>query len=365
MPVPTSFADLDTTASLNSPQNTESPKGMVDDYLRSHAALIKQNYVSAESAASTASAAVAKSGDTMTGNLDFSGNSLRIRGDMSNATIASRLMFQTSTTNGATTVGLIPNGTGTTTEINCFNSSDPTSASIASIVAIPTEVRVVSGAAGTGTYLPMTFYTGGSERVRINASGNVGIGATAGNYKLYVQHANTGNFTGVAFNSTSASAADAAGSVRIQIGNSNAGNAILTCANSTGVAFSVDGDGKALAYLPAGLGYGTGAGGTVTQATSKSTAVTLNKPTGMITTHNAVIASGVMVTFTVNNSLVAAGDTVSLNLISGYADITKYSVAAFAVVAGSFQISIKNLSASSTAADALVFQFSIGKGATA
>jgi hypothetical protein len=42
------------------------------------------------------------------------------------------------------------------------------------------DFSIRSGANGTGSNLPMTFYTGGSERVRIDTSGQVGIGGTAG-----------------------------------------------------------------------------------------------------------------------------------------------------------------------------------------
>ena len=59
------------------------------------------------------------------------------------------------------------------------------------------------------------------------------------------------------------------------------------------------------------LGYGIGAGGTVVQATSKSTPVTLNKPSGQITMHNASLAAGASVVFQVTNALVAESDCVS------------------------------------------------------
>jgi hypothetical protein len=42
MPVPSAISDLNTVASANSPQGTESAKGTIDDYLRAHAAFIAQ-----------------------------------------------------------------------------------------------------------------------------------------------------------------------------------------------------------------------------------------------------------------------------------------------------------------------------------
>lgn len=58
------------------------------------------------------------------------------------------------------------------------------------------------------------------------------------------------------------------------------------------------------------LGYGTGAGGQVTQLTSRSTAVTLNKPSGTIYTHNESLANGASVNFVVYNNLVTIADLV-------------------------------------------------------
>ena len=63
------------------------------------------------------------------GNLTFTGTGNRITGDFSNATIANRVAFQTSTTNSATNPIFIPNGTSTGVNLNLVNNSDPTNAS--------------------------------------------------------------------------------------------------------------------------------------------------------------------------------------------------------------------------------------------
>lgn len=105
-------------------------------------------------------------------NVNFSGTAQRITGDFSNATLANRVMFQTSTVNGNTIIGAMPNGTATASAFTAFNAADPGNASRLSLQAVTTETQLVSTFSGTGTYLPMTFYTGGSERMRIDTSGD-------------------------------------------------------------------------------------------------------------------------------------------------------------------------------------------------
>jgi len=115
------------------------------------------------------------------GNVAITGSARRITGDFSNATVANRIAFQSSTTNGNTIVGAIPNGTGVTSVFRAFNAADPTNSGQATI-GITTSIMVVESAiSGTGTYVPMTFSTSGSEKLRIAAdtTGTYTFGGTA------------------------------------------------------------------------------------------------------------------------------------------------------------------------------------------
>lgn len=100
-------------------------------------------------------------------------------------------------------------------------------------------------------------------------------------------------------------------------------------------------------------------GGLVTQATSKSTGVELNRRAGAITMHNAALAAGAEVGFTVTNSCVAATDVIAVSIASG-ATAASYTVTVDAVAAGSFKINVGNVSAGSLG-EAIVINFAVIK----
>jgi hypothetical protein len=112
------------------------------------------------------------------GNLTFSSTAQRITGDFGNATLSNRLMFQNSVVNAGTNLGVIPNGTNTNVSFLLFNNSDPANAGFAQFIANTNEARFAAGITGTGSYVPITFQVGGSERARIETDGDVGIGTS-------------------------------------------------------------------------------------------------------------------------------------------------------------------------------------------
>lgn len=139
----------------------------------------------------------------------------------------------------------------------------------------------------------------------------------------------------------------------------------ITDAVTTAGAQTVGGDksftGRVLLTGGGGLGYGVGSGGTVTQATSKSTSVTLNKPTGQITMHNEALASGAQVAYTLTNSLVSAADTVVATIVNSSCSAGAYALWVSAGP-GFFNVYLKNISAGSLS-ESLAFNYTVIKGA--
>jgi hypothetical protein len=108
----------------------------------------------------------------------------------------------------------------------------------------------------------------------------------------------------------------------------------------------------------AAVGYGAGAGSTVTQGTSRTTGVTIDAYSGAITLVSAA-GSTSWQSFTVTNNRVAATDTVIVNQKSG-TDLYRLHVTA--VAAGSFRITFATTAGTTT--EQPVFNFAVIKAVT-
>ena len=103
------------------------------------------------------------------------------------------------------------------------------------------------------------------------------------------------------------------------------------------------------------LGYTAEASGAVTQLTSKSTGVTLNKSAGQITMNDAALANATNVTFTLTNSTISVKDVVSLSVASG-ATSGGYNCWISSKGVGTCTITVRNLSGGSLS-EAIVINF--------
>lgn len=122
----------------------------------------------------------AASVNVSTGNLTFTTTGQKIVGDFTNATFSNRTNFVTSTANSTTGIYALPSGTATAASWQATNDSDPTNASKILIATNgTTDVQLVSGVNGTGTYLPLAIFNGGAGRFVVGTSGEWGIGPTA------------------------------------------------------------------------------------------------------------------------------------------------------------------------------------------
>lgn len=229
-----------------------------------------------------------------------------------------------------------------------------------------------------------------TERMRIDRSGRVGIGTSAPNNRLDVEGGS------VQISRVTVNAVAPTGELNLHSGvnTANVGTPQITFSSdrndryasighyrgsaSTEIGLSfftddklgnqvehmrIDSSGNVLVKSAAGLGYGTGAGGTVTQATSKSTAVTLNKPCGQITMNNAALAAGTAVTFILTNSVISGSDVIATSLKSSISSNGVYIVSVDAVGTGECYISLRNVGSISRS-DAVVINFTVIKGAT-
>jgi hypothetical protein len=100
-----------------------------------------------------------------------------ITGDFDNSTFANRTVFTTKTTNANPGIYAVPNGSGTAASWQALNNSNPTNASKILIATNgSTDVQLVSGINGSGTYLPLSFYTNGSSQMVLSTAGVLTMG---------------------------------------------------------------------------------------------------------------------------------------------------------------------------------------------
>jgi hypothetical protein len=103
-------------------------------------------------------------------------------------------------------------------------------------------------------------------------------------------------------------------------------------------------------YASEELGYASSAQGAVTQATSKSTGVTVNASMGRITTDSATLNTLTNVTFTLTNNLISVKDVIILNVSSGATSS-----------AGTCTITLRNISGGNLS-EAVVINFAVIHG---
>jgi hypothetical protein len=240
-------------------------------------------------------------------------------------------------------------------------------------------VITTSGDTNTGIFFPaadtIAFAEGGAEAMRIDSAGNVGIALTpsATGGRLQVSSAvgsATARFDG---NANAMSVLNqkgltlytnlSGGQADTTFVAGNTVNTYMAFGIHNGTSYTerlrISNGGNVLVTSVGGLGYGTGSGGAVTQATSRTTGVTLNKTNGAIT---LVSAAGLATfqSFTVTNSTVAATDVVYVTQKSG-TDL--YQIFVTATAAGSFQISYATTGG--VTVEQPVFNFAVIKGVTA
>lgn len=117
-------------------------------------------------------------------------------------------------------------------------------------------------------------------------------------------------------------------------------------------------------YATTEIGYSAAAQGAVTQLTSKSTGVTLNKSAGRITMDAAALAGATAVSFILTNSTISITDTIIVCVSSNTTGSAAgaYTTYVSYLAAGSALITLRNLTAATSYSEAVIINFAIIHG---
>ncbi len=106
----------------------------------------------------------------------LAGTGVRFQADMANATHSNRFMFQGSTVNGASFIGVVPNGSSNVSGMHVYNSTDTGNCGIGQFAITSSALQILSGINGAGVNLPIDMFVGGAQRVRFHTGGTVLVG---------------------------------------------------------------------------------------------------------------------------------------------------------------------------------------------
>ena len=204
-----------------------------------------------------------------------------------------------------------------------------------------TGVPVASGVSGLGTGVATFLATPSSANLRAALTDETGTGAAV--------FATSPTLATPVLGTVASGNISACTSTSMVLTTPIIGAATGTSLNTSGNQ-TITGTGK--------QGYATGSGGAVGQATSKSTGVLLNTSNGQITMNAASLAATSIVSFTLTNSVIEAGDIIVMNHISG-GTLGAYAFNA-STAAGSASINVSNLTLGALT-DAIVLRFAVIK----
>lgn len=227
-------------------------------------------------------------------------------------------------------------GIGTTTPTGLLQVAQPT-AGVGTVSNLAGGTTVT----GVGTQFTNTFKVGDTITIPASTGQTVAISAIASDTSMTTAAITLAN-SGVAYSLVGGTRFTVNGNGNVAIPGAINGGAFVSSNSST-----------------AGIGYATGAGGAVTQLTSRTTGVTINNVCGAITLVSAA-GSATWQTFTVTNSAVAATDLPYVIQKSG-TDL--YEIHVTAVALGSFNISFRTTGGTTT--EQPVFSFDLRKAVTA